>query len=147
MWGIGYGAFPTFIPRYTEGQIGEMDAHNSYLLIAAEMGIPTLLVFLLILVMAWAYSFWLYHHTTDLSIKAIALGVMAGLVGLVVANMFGSRMDDQAVSSYFWILCGLIMRGVLIERRERLDRRRAARSRGATVLVPLPSARMRWSRR
>ena len=118
MWGVGYGAFPATIPNYASGQLGYVDAHNSYLLIAAEMGIPTLLVFLLVLVMAWAYTYWLYHHTTDLSIKSIALGVMAGLVGLLVANMFGSRMDDQAVSSYFWILCGLVMRGVLIERAE-----------------------------
>lgn len=130
MWGIGYGAFPTFIPRYVEEPIGEMDAHNSYLLIAAEMGIPTLLVFLLVLFMAWGYSFWLYHHTTDLVFKATALGVMAGLVGLLVANMFGSRMDDQSVSSYFWILCGLIMRAVLIERQILRGTRSETRTQG-----------------
>jgi O-antigen ligase len=118
-WGVGYGAFPRMIPHYTQTNLGYVDAHNSYLLIAAEMGIPTLAVFLLVLLMAWWYTYWLYWHTKDQSIKAIALGFLSGLVGLLVAVMFGSRMDDQAVSSYFWVLCGLIMRSVIIERQER----------------------------
>lgn len=115
-WGVGYGAFPGLLPRYTTKPIGYVDAHNSYLLIAAEMGIPTLLVFLLIIAMVFYYTHWLYRHASDLSTKAIALGFLAGLAGLLVANMFGSRMDSQEAAGYFWILCGLIMRGVWLER-------------------------------
>ena len=115
-WGVGYGAFPFFVHQYSQGQIGYRDAHNSYLLIAAEMGVPTLLIFLLTLVTAFYYTYWLYRHTEDETHKAIALGFLAGLGGLLVVNMFGSRMDDQAVSSYFWMLCGLIIRAVLMER-------------------------------
>ena len=116
LWGVGYGAFPHVLPRYTEDAVGEMDAHNSYLLIAGEMGIPTLLVFLLVLAMIMYYTRWLYRNTDDLTLKSVALGFLAGLCGLLVANMFGSRMDSQEASGYFWILCGLIMRGVLMER-------------------------------
>lgn len=118
VWGVGYGAFPNFISRYTQGTIGEMDAHNSYLLIGAEMGIPTLLVFLIMLLTVMYYTFWLYRHATDLSTQAIALGFLAGLAGLMVANMFGSRMDSQEAAGYFYVLCGLIMRGVVIERQQ-----------------------------
>ncbi len=117
-WGVGYEAFPRFMPSYTEGKIGYMDAHNSYLLIAAEMGLPTLGVFLLVLLMIGYYTHWLYRHAQDKALKAIALGFLAGLAGLWVANLFGSRMDHAEVSGYFWIICGLIMRGVLIERQE-----------------------------
>ncbi|MBI4355950.1 MAG: O-antigen ligase family protein [Candidatus Omnitrophica bacterium] len=123
--GVGYGAFPRFIPHYTVGRIGEMDAHNSYLLIAAEMGLPTLAVFLLVLVMVWHYTCWLYRHAQDPALRAIALGFLAGLAGLVVANLFGSRMDAQEVTGYFWVLCGLVMRGVLMERQARREARRA----------------------
>ncbi len=118
MWGVGYGAFPAHIPAYTQGQTPAMDAHNSYLLIAAEMGLPTLAVFLIVLLMAMYYAWWLYRRATDLVIKAIALGVLSGWGGLWVTNMFGSRMDDQAVASYFWILCALIMRGIHLQRQE-----------------------------
>jgi len=126
-WGVGYGAFPRFIGQYTQGVIGYMDAHNSYLLIGAEMGVPTLAIFLLLLFMAMWYTYWLYRHASDLSIKAIALGFLAGLCGLLVANMFGSRMDSQEAAGYFWVLSGLIMRGVLIER-QRIREERTQRA-------------------
>ncbi len=116
VWGVGYGRFPYSISYYAPPGVEWMDAHNSYLLIAAEMGIPTLIVFLLILLTALYYTHWLYRRTKDPALKALALGFLAGLCGMLVTNMFGSRMDDQAVASYFWILCGLVMRGVLMER-------------------------------
>ncbi len=119
MWGVGYGAFPYRIGSYTEDRQRGRDAHNSYLLIAAEMGIPTLLVFLLVLAVAGRYFGWLHTHAKDPFLKATSLGLLAGLWGLLVANLFGSRMDDQAVSSYFWVLCGLAMRAVVLERQAR----------------------------
>ena len=122
-WGVGYGAFPAYITPYSGGQFHEVDAHNSYLLIAAELGIPALVIFLIIVGLAWWHTRWLYLRTKDLSTKAIALGFLAGLEGLLVVNMFGSRMDDQAVASYFWVLCALVMRGVLLERQERAQAR------------------------
>lgn len=116
VWGIGYGSFPAMLPQFVNNAVGHFDAHNSYLLIGAEMGLPTLFVFLLVLLMIWYYTYWLYEKTDDLVMKAIALGFLGGLGGLLVANMFGSRMDAQQVISYFWILCALIMRGVMLER-------------------------------
>ena len=117
-WGVGYGAFPSLIPLYTHGTVGYRDAHNSYMLIAAEMGLPTLAIFLIILMIAGYYTHWVYTRTTEKFFKATALGFLAGLCALLVANLFGSRMDDQAVSSYFWVLCGLMMRLVLTIRQE-----------------------------
>src|SRR3989338_5322673 len=70
-WGVGYDTFPHFILNYTQGKVGYMDAHNSYLLIAAEMGIPTLIVFLFVLGGVCYYTYWLYRHTQDRAIKEI----------------------------------------------------------------------------
>ena len=37
-----------------------------------------------------------------------------------MSNMFGSRLDSQEVSSYFWILAALIMRLKILDQREGL---------------------------
>lgn len=118
-WGVGYGVFPYVIPYYTSG-VGERDAHNTYLIIAAEMGIPVLVVFLLIIVSLFKNTFWLFKRVEDKFIKAVALGMLGGIAGMLVANMFGSRFESEEVSAYFWILAGLIIRAVIMKKRKEI---------------------------
>jgi len=128
--GVGYGLFPYFINEYVRVP-SKIDAHNSYLIIAAEMGIPALLVFLWIVAVVFFKSRWLYRRAEEPFFRAMALGWLAGLGGLLMANMFGSRLHSEEISSYFWILCGLIMRAVTIERERRLSPASSARCRAA----------------
>ena len=117
LWGVGYGTFFYTIPFYTPELHGmQIDAHNSYLIIAAEMGIPALLAFLLIPLVAILKSYWLYKTAKDPFIKATALGILAGLFAFLMANMFGSRLDHEEIAGYFWILCAMIMRGIALEK-------------------------------
>jgi len=60
----------------------------------------------------------LYKNTSDPYSRAVALGFLGGLFGLLMSNMFGSRLDSQEVSSYFWILAALIMRLKILDERE-----------------------------
>ncbi|MBI4115457.1 MAG: O-antigen ligase family protein, partial [Candidatus Omnitrophica bacterium] len=107
--GVGYNLFETKVQHYWS-EMGPVDAHNTYLLIGAELGIPGLLIFLWILgVMFWS-AYALYRRSEDRFAKALALGFLGGMFGFFVSNMFGSRLDSHEVSSYFWILAGLIMR-------------------------------------
>jgi O-antigen ligase len=115
-WGVGYGIFPYMIPMYTRG-IGEMDAHNTYIIIAAEMGIFVLGIFLLIIFLLFKNTFWLFKRVKDEFIKAVALGMFGGIAGMVMANMFGSRLESEEVSAYFWILAGLIVRAVIMKKK------------------------------
>lgn len=117
-WGVGYGVFPYAIPYYVN--LGEVDAHNTYLLIAAEMGIPVLLLFLLIIFVVFKNTFWLFRRVEDQFIKATALGMLGGLSGALVVNMFGSRFESEEVSAYFWILAGLIVRAVIMKKRKEI---------------------------
>ena len=115
LFGFGYGVFPLAIGAYMP-QIKGMDAHNTYLILAAEMGIPSLVIFLVILIMLIKNSWWLSRHSKDRYFKAFALGMLGGLFGLLVANMFGSRLNAEEVSSYFWLLSGLLMRAVIMKK-------------------------------
>ena len=119
LFGVGYGLFSRTIPHYAP--IGTIDAHNTYLILAAEMGIPALLVFLLIVFIMVKNSYWLYKNCKDKFIRAFALGMLGGLFGLLMVNMFGSRLNSEEVSTYFWIYAGLIMAAVNMKRQHKIE--------------------------
>jgi putative inorganic carbon (hco3(-)) transporter len=114
IFGVGYGLFEYKIPYYWE-QHKRIDAHNTYLIIAAEMGIPELLIFLWIIGAVFFQTRALYYATSDPFTKSLCLGFIGGIFGLLMSNMFGSRLDSQEVSSYFWILAALVMRLAILE--------------------------------
>lgn len=117
MFGVGYRLYQEMIQYYWEG--GKMDAHNTYIIIAAEMGVPALTVFLIIVLISLFQTYGLYLGTRDPFAKALALGFLGGLFGLLASNLFGSRLDAQEISSYFWILAALVMRLRILDAREK----------------------------
>ena len=138
-FGVGYDLFHLMLPRYLPGV--QMDAHNTYLILAAEMGIPALLVFLLIVLITGIQTLILYYQTKDPFTKAFALGFLGGIAGLLMSNMFGSRLDSQEVSSYFWILCALMVRLRIIDKRE------AKAAKNVEALPPRPGEKLAWFER
>ena len=117
VFGVGYGLFFPLIRYYWTGGFS-IDAHNTYLIIAAEMGVPALIMFLIIIFLVTRHTYILYKMTKDPFTKALALGFLGGLFGLMISNMFGSRLDSQEVSGYFWVLSALIMRLRFLEQKE-----------------------------
>ena len=117
IFGYGYGTFPYIIGNYAPN-LPSIDAHNTYLIVAAEMGIPALLIFLLIIFIMIKNARWLYLKSKDKFVRAFALGMLGCLFGLVMVNMFGSRLNSEEVGAYFWIYAGLIMAAVNMKKRE-----------------------------
>jgi len=118
--GFGYATFPYIIGLYAP-EVSKYDAHNTYLILAAEMGIPSLVIFLIILFILIKNAAWLLKHSKDRYFKAFALGVLGGIFGLLVANMFGSRLNTEEVSSYFWLYAGLTMAAVRMKKLKTID--------------------------
>ena len=162
--GVGLGRFQKHILTYAPELPQAMDAHNAYILAAAEQGIPMLVFFLLmVLSMLWM-TYRLYRKEQDPFIRATALGWFGGLSGLVLANMFGSRMNSAEVGGYFWVLAALMARAEIWQRHAANERpqqaggsrpalgRPAVRSRpaGSSVRPDAPYPRGRgprsWSR-
>jgi len=119
--GIGYGSFPYFIMEYSEIEV-ERDAHNTYLRIAAEMGIPALLIFLLLIILIFINTLWVFRHTSDNFFKGCSLGFLGGVVGLSVSCMFGSRMNSLEIAGQFWIIAALMQRLKIIIIQETVDK-------------------------
>ena len=118
LFGIGYGLFPFYIPSFAP-EVGQMDAHNTYILIAAEMGVPALILFLIVLLLISLRTMMLYITTKDPFLKALSLGFLGGLGAMWIANVFGGRLDSQELSSYFWIMAAVVARALAIERNEK----------------------------
>jgi O-antigen ligase len=115
-WGVGFGAFPNFLLEYTNGRMEFRDAHNAFLMLAAEMGLVTVAVFVVLLMMIAFHAAWLVWFAQDPLMRALGLGMVGGLVGMIVANQFSYCFGSQEVTGYFWLLSGLTMRAVLLER-------------------------------
>ncbi len=103
--GHGLGMVGTYLTSYTEISIG--DVHNSFLLLAAEHGLLTLLIFLLCLFMGLRSSWFIYRYSKDDILKGTALGFFVGIIGLMVNCFFGSHMTTLWEIGYFWILLAI----------------------------------------
>jgi cell division protein FtsW (lipid II flippase) len=112
--GMGYG-----MHLYVVG----IDTHNTFLKIAVEMGLIALFVFILLLGIIFACTLYVYRHTDDRFMKAVALGFLGGLGGVAMCNFFGSRLDGTEFVSYFWILTAMMMKERhLLKEKELMER-------------------------
>lgn len=102
--GIGLGNFKYMVTQYeAPGENLEKIAHNTYIGIAAEMGIPSLLVFLMILVFAFRSLSQARQLSLDADIPLVyeaATGIQAGLLGASVAIIFLSAETQKL----FWLM-------------------------------------------
>jgi len=107
--GVGLGNFKFVVSRYAGPDGGpEGIAHSSYIEIAAEMGLPALLVFLALLY--WTYR--TLERERRLTLRSgprlahqAAVGMQAGLVGYAVSILFVSGQYQKL----FWLLAFLSM--------------------------------------
>jgi len=126
--GVGLGQFSSVVPYYTEVTLSKEDpndAHNAFILIAAEMGLPALtaaVVLLAVLGCSAARTFFQRRQRVE---GTVALAVVGAWTGLVVSCMFGSRFSDESLISYFWILAAMLAVA------QRLPEPRARRRRAA----------------
>lgn len=115
IWGKGFKGYQLLKADYTETAVSESDPHSMYLYIASQMGIPSLILFVLIL----AYSFYLGRlHSQcndDLFIRAIGVGGAAATGCFAVVCIFGSRAVSLNFSVYFFTLLA-VMQVIKFER-------------------------------
>ncbi len=103
--GYGIGMVGTYLTYYAGIMIG--DVHNSFLLLAAEYGLLTLMAFLGTMLMGMRTSWYIYKFSNDEIFKGAALGFIGGILGLFVNCLFGSHMTTLWEIGYYWILLAI----------------------------------------
>jgi putative inorganic carbon (HCO3(-)) transporter len=106
--GVGIGTYAENLPFYApQGTEMQDTAHNLYLNIAAEMGIPGLLVYLSILVIILSRAIKNHQTLKDEYLKCLNLGLLGGVIAFSVSNLFTPLML-RGVAIPLWIFIGLI---------------------------------------
>jgi len=124
VFGLGPGQFPSNYERYAR-KVGVEDlhatdrrAHSLYLAMLAEVGIVGTALFLAVIAAVVAPLLRVWRRSTNTADMAIAVGLLLGLAGYLVAGLF----LDLAYARYFWLYIGLaIAGGVILSPRVGID--------------------------
>jgi putative inorganic carbon (hco3(-)) transporter len=133
--GVGPGAFPHYYQEYAErvgievmetafagereGEEAQRQAHNAFLSIAAELGLPGLVIFCALL---WVTVRQLIKArrrvlTRDPAMAGMATGFMLAVIAYAANGMFLTLAFER----YFWLLLGLAGAAASIALREPVD--------------------------
>ncbi|MDH7499930.1 MAG: O-antigen ligase family protein, partial [candidate division NC10 bacterium] len=129
--GVGLGNFEFAFPRFRsleEWLISERlplaEAHNDYLHMAAELGIPGLLLFLWLLFTLFAMSIRILRSSASPASYLRSLAITAGLVGLFIYAFFGFPLRNPVPSLYFFSFMAYLSAQDQLSRKDRLRRRK-----------------------
>ena len=113
LFGIGWGAYWLVYPEYDfflqNGNVKIFHAHNMYLNIAAEIGIPGLIAFLGIMYGHIRLAFTVLKDTVQGWSAGIVLGILAAMGGMIVNGLTDYVMFNIQLSMLYWLLNGVIV--------------------------------------
>lgn len=87
---------------------GRMDVHNGHLNVAVSSGVPGLLALYL---QFGAIAWWCLRcraRSSDPFVRALAEGLLAAVLAIMLVNLTGTRLYDRQLVGYFWILLGCL---------------------------------------
>jgi O-antigen ligase len=122
--GVGMGSFKAELPKYVDIEHSKV-AHNTYLELAAELGLPALGAFGVVVIAALRSLGRSARSASKAGrrlLRELALGLQAGLVGYLVGATFLSAQYEK----FFWLVMFLtIPVEAIARRRARLASRRS----------------------
>lgn len=117
LFGIGWGAYSRVYPAYDFFVLDPgtriFHAHNLYLHIAAEIGLPGLFAFLAIMYGHARLAMRLAAETADRWLSGLMLGILVALVSIAVSGLTDHIMFNPQVAMLYWMLNALITTAAL----------------------------------
>lgn len=110
--GVGFGAFREVIHSISIGGVMYPEpvphAHNTFLQVALDTGIPGALAYVALLVTA-GYMIWQVHRRAqDPTIKSLCLGLAGALLATHLFGITDAIALGAKVGLFFWFILGLI---------------------------------------
>jgi len=111
--GIGWGSYWLVYPEYdffiNNAEVKIFHAHNMYLNIAAEIGIPGLITFLALMYGHLRLALSVLSRTVESWSSGLMLGIIAAIGGIIINGLTDYVMFNIQLSMLYWLLSGLIV--------------------------------------
>jgi len=111
--GIGWGSYWLVYPNYdfflNNANVTIFHAHNMYLNIAAEIGIPGLITFLSIMYGHIRLALSVLGGAVESWSSGLMLGIIAAIGGIIINGLTDYVMFNIQLSMLYWLLNGLIV--------------------------------------
>ena len=122
-FGVGPSSYGSVMRNYDEtpGLVTEhfdWPVHNVYLLIAAETGLPGLLLFLALVIIASGRGWMVLRNSSaDPTLRALALGLLVGMAAYLITGLKEASSFQTGMMRPFFLLCGLLLANERASRR------------------------------
>jgi O-antigen ligase len=109
--GVGLGAYGTAFPIYTQsdGSIAVPQAHNDYLQVVADCGVPGGLIALWFLILSFK-AVWRGVRSRDRLMAGLALGGGSGIFAILVHSLFDFNLQLPGTALLFLVLSAVVAR-------------------------------------
>lgn len=108
LFGVGLGRFGGAVAA-NNNIPGTFYMDNYFLKIAVEMGLTGLIAFTALVLSSLFWGFKTVKVVRDRAQKLLLQGVVAGMCGVVAHNLVENVFEVPMMTTYFWMLAGIVM--------------------------------------
>ena len=116
--GFGYMPFKDTFERYIR-TMPIYHAHNTYLEVAAEIGLIGFIFFMLLLLSTLKYAYVNLVKSEDKYFKYLGAGLFASIIGIMGHGLVEHFLYIPRIIFTFWIVLGIIFTAIKVEKSER----------------------------